>query len=208
MKLRLHRFVQMTQAEGPGIRACLWVQGCPIRCPGCMQPQTWPETGGESVEVSDLASRILSGPEIEGVTFLGGEPFAQASALAELALILQGHGLSIITFTGYTLEELQSAGREDWERLIAVTDLLIDGPYRENLQDFSRPWTGSSNQRYHFLTDRYRNLEDKLHTIENRLEIEVAPTGEILINGMGPTDTLKALKKSMECPSARKSPNP
>ena len=198
MELRLHRFIATTKAEGPGVRACLWVQGCPIRCRGCMQPQTWPDTGGEVVEVSSMADRIINGPAVEGVTFLGGEPFAQAAALAELGSILHDHKLSVITFTGYTLEALQSGSREDWDRLISVTDLLIDGPYCEDLQDFSRPWTGSSNQRYHFRTDRYRDLQDKLHTIQNRLEVTISPDGMIRINGMASTDRLNALKASIE----------
>lgn len=75
MLLRVHRFLPFTRAEGPGNRACVWVQGCPIRCPGCFNPGTWPTGGGEEVAVEDLADRILDVKDIEGVTFLGGEPF-------------------------------------------------------------------------------------------------------------------------------------
>lgn len=203
MKLRLYRFVPLTKAEGPGVRACIWVQGCSIRCKGCFQPHSWPKRGGDSVEVQELADRVLGGPKVEGITFLGGEPFDQAAALAELGSILRGHGLSVVTFSGYTIEQLQGGGREDWERLISVTDLLIDGPYREDLQDFSRPWIGSSNQRYHFLTERYRHLQDKLHTIPNRLEVTIAPDGSVFINGMAPPDQLKAVRESIEGKSRR-----
>ena len=183
-KLRLHRFISSTRAEGPGLRACLWVQGCPIRCPNCFLSQTWDSAGGKEVNVSVLATNILAGPPVEGITFLGGEPFAQADALAELAFILRAHGFSILTFTGYTLEDIIRADQEDWSRLLSVTDLLIDGPYQHKEQDFSRPWVGSSNQRYHFMTERYLYLKSTIHTLPNRLEVTIGADGIVQINGM------------------------
>lgn len=183
-RLRIHRFVPFTRAEGPGERACLWVQGCPIRCAGCAVPWTWDAKAGEWMAVAALAERILGGPAVEGVTFLGGEPFEQAGALAELGGILRGEGLSVLTFTGYTVERIRRAGRADWDALLAVTDLLIDGPFVRERLDLSRPWAGSSNQRYHFLTDRYRHLEPELTSIPQRLEVRVHPDGRLEVNGM------------------------
>lgn len=188
--LRLHRFLPFTRAEGPGERACLWVQGCPIHCPGCAVPWTWPDEGGQEIEIEDLARRILAGPPVEGVTFLGGEPFAQARDLAVLGEMLRSNGLSVMTFTGYVLEKLRRSNRRDWHDLLRVTDLLIDGPYRRRQTDLSRPWVGSSNQRYHFLTDRYRHLEGDLVNLPNRLEIRLGAGGEILVNGIARTDQL------------------
>ena len=202
MLLRVHRFLPLTKVEGPGRRACLWVQGCPIRCKGCAVPWTWSAAGGEEVEVADLADLILGGPEIEGVTFLGGEPFEQAGALAELGQTLQNAGLSVMTFTGYLLEDLDRPERPECQRLIRVTDLLVDGPFRQDLVDLSRPWVGSSNQRYHFLSGRYRKLESRLAEIPNRVEVRVLPTGEVWINGMIDSIDLVALTESMN-PSIR-----
>ncbi len=71
MKLRVYRFLPETKVEGPGKRACIWVQGCPIRCPGCFAPDTWEMEGGREYEIDDLAARILTNPVLEGVTFLG-----------------------------------------------------------------------------------------------------------------------------------------
>jgi anaerobic ribonucleoside-triphosphate reductase activating protein len=99
--LRLHRFLPFTRAEGPGNRACLWVQGCPIRCPGCFNPSTWSKSGGYDVTVEELEARILDASNIEGVTFLGGEPFEQAEALSDLGYRVRQVGLSVMTFTGY-----------------------------------------------------------------------------------------------------------
>ncbi len=184
--LRIHHFIPQTEAEGPGVRACVWVQGCPIQCEGCSVPWTWSFEGGHNIFVSVLADRILKGPTLEGVTFLGGEPFAQAEGLVALAQILKPHGLSIMTFSGYTLEYLQSSSRAAWHQLLEITDLLIDGPFQKELVDFSRPWTGSRNQRFHFLTERYRHLEDKIHQIPNRLELRIAEDGCVVVNGLAP----------------------
>lgn len=197
MSLRVHRFMSSTRVEGPGVRACLQVQGCPIQCPGCAVPFTWSENGGYTVEVENLAERILSGPAIEGITFLGGEPFAQAGELAELSRILKRHDLSIMTFTGYYLEYLQSAGNPDYLELLAVTDLLIDGPFRKDLLNTSRPWVGSSNQRYHFLTDRYVHLQPSLTRIPNRLEVRIAPDGRIMVNGLAEEKDLDDLFRDL-----------
>jgi anaerobic ribonucleoside-triphosphate reductase activating protein len=152
-------------------------------------PWTWSFEGGEEVEVEELANKILAEP-VEGVTFLGGEPFTQAAALAELANKLRQAGLSVMTFSGYTIETLRRAGRPDWNALLDATDLLIDGPFRQDLLDTSRPWVGSSNQRYHFLTDRYRHLADQLTSFPNRLEIRLSPDGKVEVNGLATQDEI------------------
>jgi len=197
MQLRIHRFVPITRVEGPGERACIWVQGCPIQCPDCAVPWTWPEDGGESVEVSALTQRILTGPKVEGITLAGGEPFAQARALAELGRSLQDAGLSVVTFTGYLLEHILGSACEEWHSLVAVSDLLIDGPYRQDMADLSRPWVGSTNQRYHFLTDRYRQLESCLTDFRNRIEVRLQTDGSILVNGMANMQDMLSLFDSI-----------
>jgi anaerobic ribonucleoside-triphosphate reductase activating protein len=197
-RLRLHRFVPRTAAEGPGIRACVWVQGCSIRCPGCFSPHTWSPAGGHDVDVDDLARRIGELDEIEGVTFLGGEPFDQAEPLAELASSVRRSGLSVMTFSGHTLEHLTTAGRPEWIRLLSMTDLLVDGPYDWRRPDSDRPWVGSTNQRFHFLTQRYRELATTLHSIPDRIEIRLQPDGCIWINGMGSFSMRRDLRRAIE----------
>ena len=98
------------------------------------------------------------------------------------------------------LEEIRAADRDDWHRLLAVTDLLIDGPYRAALADLSRPWVGSTNQRYHFLTERYRNMQQSLGEIPNRLEIRMSANGSVLINGMANSGVLDTLVASVGLP--------
>ena len=115
---------------------------------------------------------------------MGGEPFDQAKPLAYLGKILKKSGLSILTFTGRLIEDIQNSENPDWLNLLSVTDLLIDGPYVKEKSDLSRPWVGSSNQRYHFLTSRYEDIKPKLLDIPNCVEIRIQEDGIITINGM------------------------
>ncbi|KKK39990.1 ribonucleoside-triphosphate reductase activating protein [Mesobacillus campisalis] len=200
MQLRLHRYLPFTNSEGPGKRACIWVQGCSIHCDGCGVPWTWSTTGGTLIHIEDLFQQILESKaenQIEGVTFLGGEPFDQATPLVELAYKLKGQGLSIMTFSGYTFETILNSNRQDWADLLTVTDLLIDGPFVKEKLDLSRPWVGSLNQNYRFLTDRYAHLEKSLLDIPNRLEIRIEKNGQILVNGMAAPSTLKELLEKL-----------
>ncbi|WP_368895472.1 4Fe-4S single cluster domain-containing protein [Priestia megaterium] len=194
MELRIHRFLPLTQVEGPGKRACIWVQGCSIHCKGCGVPWTWSKMGGKVVKIEELYEEIIKSQkenQIEGVTFMGGEPFDQAVSLAELGKQLKAVGLSVMTFSGYTIENLKEVNREGWSNLLSVTDLFIDGPFVKERLDLSRPWVGSSNQRYHFLTDRYINLKNELSEIPNRIEVRLENNGEIRINGMATQETLQ-----------------
>ncbi len=193
MDLRVFQFTPVTKTEGPGLRACIQVQGCPIRCPGCAVPQTWSKQGGQTFDTQRLISKIVDGPPVEGVTFLGGEPFAQAAALAEIARGVKAHGITVLTFTGYWLEDIRKANRTDFDELLAATDLLIDGPFQREQVQFTRPWVGSSNQRYHFLKDQYAHLASTLNSIPNRIEVRLKPDGRILLSGLAPISDMKRL---------------
>jgi anaerobic ribonucleoside-triphosphate reductase activating protein len=172
------------------------VQGCSIRCPGCFNPHSWTFDGGQPVGWPELAEGVRAATadhDIEGLTLLGGEPFDQAAPLASLAETVRAGGLSVMTFTGYVLEDLRAAGREDFDRLLAATDLLVDGPYLAQRPERRRPWIGSDNQRFWFLTDRYAHLADDLGAIPNRLEIRISRSGEVAVNGFATVATLEDL---------------
>ncbi|MDR1168569.1 MAG: radical SAM protein [Heliobacteriaceae bacterium] len=191
MKLRIFKTLSRTRAEGPGERFCIWVQGCSRHCPGCRAQETWTHNSGEIISVSELFEKIKYQKTIEGVTFLGGEPFEQAKALALLAKKVKNTGLSVLTFTGNTLEELKAKNDNDINSLLKYTDLLIDGAFEEDKFDLSRPWTGSSNQRYIFLSSRY-SLKDIKNT-KNKIEIRISPDGSAFINGMGNFDKITSM---------------
>jgi anaerobic ribonucleoside-triphosphate reductase activating protein len=126
--LNLAGFLARSEVNGPGTRAVVWVQGCPHRCEGCFNVPFQPFSPATLIPVETLAGTILSLEGIDGVTFSGGEPFAQAGALAALGERLRAAGLSVVTYTGYTPEQLAEGKDPAWPALLAVTDLLIAGP--------------------------------------------------------------------------------
>lgn len=200
MYVQTHRFLPYTEAEGPGKRACLWVQGCPIHCKGCGVPWTWNPNKGTRKHVDELWKQISESKrehDIEGITFLGGEPFAQAESLAEIGRRAQKSGLSVMTFSGYYVEQMKELCIPFWQELYDVTDLLIDGPFERDKLDDERPWVGSTNQRFHFLTDRYSDLEERLQTVTDKLEIRIKEDGTIEANGMVPSAVWARLFKQL-----------
>ena len=146
-------------------------------------PQPSPQGEGVKCSLFGEHNRVCS---IEGVTFLGGEPFEQAEALGIIAEEVQKEGLSVVCFTGGKLEELKNISVN--KRLLDNIDLLIDGEYIEELTDYSRPWCGSSNQGYHFLTDRYN--EEIFTKYKNKVEVNISKNGQIFMNGMGNFDEI------------------
>ena len=181
MQLRVFKILKNTKVEGPGNRYCIWVQGCSRHCRGCQAVHTWSHSGGMLYDTSVIIEDIQYQKDIEGVTFLGGEPFEQAEALGIIANAVQNMGLSVLCFTGGWLEELQKDKKN--RVLIDNIDLLIDGPYDLEKTDYSRPWCGSSNQRYHFLTDRYN--ETIFDEYKNKVEVNISKSGIVFMNGMG-----------------------
>ena len=177
--------------SGPGKRYTIWVQGCSRHCDGCMAPDTWPHDGGTLMPIDELKADILSVRDIEGITFLGGEPFEQAAAVAELAGVVRKHGLSVVVFTGYTLVELRRSTDDGVAALISVADLLIDGHFDRTVFDLSRAWVGSANQNYHYLTGRY--TPEDVVAVTNQIEVRISPDGRTLINGMGDFEKIKCL---------------
>lgn len=181
MKLRVFNILKNTKVEGPETRYCIWVQGCSIHCKGCQAVHTWSHTSGKLIEVNDIISDIKSQKGIEGVTFLGGEPFEQAEALGIIAEEVRKFGLGVLCFSGHYLEDLKKNYLN--KKLLDNIDLLIDGPFEIDKVDYSRPWCGSSNQRYNFLTNRYN--EDILINYKNKIEINISRDGIVFMNGMG-----------------------
>lgn len=181
--------VPCTEAEGPGKRWALWVQGCPILCPGCCNPEFLAEKERERRSVDALVDEIVAvkaAKGIEGISLLGGEPTRQAAALRQVAARAQAAGLSVMVFSGYTLQELKDEGSDDVDGLLAATDLLVDGRYVEAQRTTKRRYIGSENQVLHFLTDRYRADDPRFaapNTVELRILVDAAAKGSLSING-------------------------
>lgn len=180
--LNIMGYIDESEVNGPGCRAVVWVQGCLRECPGCFNPESWSFEINQLVSIDSLAERILNHSRNEGVTFSGGEPFWQAPALAALARKLKAAGLNVMSFTGFTLEQLQSpyapAGAQD---LIQQLDILIDGPYVESLAIHSpNSPISSSNQRVHVLNPAFR---DRITWASDQIEIHILKDGSRIITG-------------------------
>ena len=160
-----------TKVLGPGRRYVIWTQGCPFHCAECATPESRPITNDKEVSTIVLARDILSQPNIKGITISGGEPFLQAASLANLLTMVlkERPELTVIVYTGYQIEDLKGAASE---ALLAQTDLLIDGPYRQELND-NQGLRGSSNQRLHFLTPRLLPWKEELNNGKRKVEFHV-----------------------------------
>ena len=149
MKIRMSGVVEESIVDGPGIRFTIFVQGCPHRCPGCHNPQTHDFLGGYDDDTDSLFEKIIKNPLLDGVTFSGGEPFCQARPLAELAVRLRAAGLGVMSYSGFTVEELirEASSENAYMELLNSIDYLVDGRFVESLKSYECRFRGSTNQR-------------------------------------------------------------
>ena len=183
-----------TEVEGPGRRATLWVQGCNKRCKNCCNPAYLPLAERELVSASSVLEWLENAHhehDLEGVTFLGGEPMLQAQGLAVVAQGAQMLGLSVMVFSGYTKNELEAMQLPGSVQLLQYTDVLVDGPYEQHLPDQHRQWVGSTNQRFYYFSSRYNSEIEKKDTAERTIEIRFKEDETIFINGW-PEPIIKA----------------
>ncbi|MGE4579267.1 MAG: 4Fe-4S single cluster domain-containing protein [Desulfuromonadales bacterium] len=152
MPLNVAQILTRSVGNGPGERFVIWVQGCAHGCPGCWNPEMLSFAPQNLRDPYQLVYEVLSTKDIEGVTFTGGEPFAQAKELSLIAHEVRDAGLSVFVFTGYELDELIW---DEAHELLSLTDVLVTGRYVQSLVTSEVPWRGSTNQQIIFLTDRY-----------------------------------------------------
>jgi anaerobic ribonucleoside-triphosphate reductase activating protein len=184
--IRVAAVVDVTEAEGPGSRFAVWVQGCAIRCAGCCNPEMFEARGGTLVEPDDLLARLdRVRHRVEGVTLLGGEPFEQSVPLVPFAKGARARGLSVAAFTGHLLDDLRLDRPQGARELLAHVDLLVDGPYRSHLPEMRRRWAGSANQRFHFLTGRIPAGLEEIHPgeLERTVELRIGIDGTMSRSG-------------------------
>lgn len=155
--LRVAGTVGESIVDGPGIRYVIFTQGCPHHCPGCHNPETHDFAAGQEVDTDTLLADIRRNPLVAGVTFSGGEPFAQAEALLSLAKALRGDGRHLMAYTGYTFEELLELPEAAVEALLRTLDILVDGRFVQAQRSLDLRFRGSANQR---VLDVPRSLEE------------------------------------------------
>jgi anaerobic ribonucleoside-triphosphate reductase activating protein len=149
--LRVASLYHASVVEGPGRRSVLQVQGCPLRCSlACFVPETHSLDDGVVLPVNVLVEALLDpiGAPRDGVSILGGEPFAQPVGLAALLRRLKARRIHTVVYTGYTLEVLARRAEPAIRAALELTDLLIDGPFLAALADGAGEWRGSRNQRF------------------------------------------------------------
>ena len=144
--LDLAGIVEDSIVDGPGIRCTVFAQGCPHHCPGCHNPETWAFGCGTPMDEERIFEIVRSNPLCRGVTFSGGEPFAQAEGFSRLAKLLKQNGYEVASYSGYPFEELLE-GTSAQQELLRSIDVLIDGPFLMDERTLEAAFRGSKNQR-------------------------------------------------------------
>lgn len=147
--IRLAGVVRESIVDGPGLRFTIFCQGCPHGCKDCHNMSTHDFEGGYDCDIDKLLAAVDENPLLDGVTFSGGEPMCQPEAFAALAAELKKRKLNIVSYTGYTYEELLKLAetRPAIAELLDLTDLLVDGRFVSEQRDLTLLFRGSSNQR-------------------------------------------------------------
>ena len=149
MKLQIAGIVDDSIVDGDGCRLTVFVQVCHRGCQGCQNPETQPMEGGRRIDTADILAKVKANPLLAGVTFSGGEPFLQPAPLAALARAVHALGLDVWSYSGFTLDELLARAEKDkaTAALLNEIDVLVDGPFVDDLKDPGLYFRGSSNQR-------------------------------------------------------------
>lgn len=194
--LRVSHVKERTRVLGPGVRTAVWFHGCRRGCPGCVAAAMNASEDWSAWDAAALAERVLSAEGTEGVTLSGGEPFDQdAEALGAFLEAVRAGGRSVMAYTGYGRAELEADGER--RGLLGLVDLLVDGPYVAG-EDHGEWWRGSANQRFHFLTGRYAELEGTLEGRKGRpLEVELGEGTEFSFTGVPPKGFMERLAERL-----------
>lgn len=156
-------FYNESIVNGTGLRAVIFVSGCPHHCKGCHNPQTWDECYGELFDEDKYYKIITDNKLLTGVTLSGGEPLTYHHIKELLPFIKRlkaNTKLDIWCYTGYTLEELINRNDKYTKEILNLIDVIVDGPFIEQMKDPLLVFRGSSNQRIINLSDVYKEGKD------------------------------------------------
>jgi len=168
-----------THIYGPGRRFAVWMQGCSLACKGCWNKQMWSFKANELLDRKTLLAQILAEQDIEGVTFLGGEPLEQAENTVWLIQeIKRLSSLTVMLYTGYTKTEIEQ--KQLWSKVEDNVDLLVSGRYQEQDRNINNQWYGSENQE--LIYPEKSRIEQRSKLV-NEVEIIIEETGEVRVLG-------------------------
>lgn len=144
-------------ADGEGVRVTLFCSGCTNRCEGCFQPETWDFCYGKEYtkETEDQLIQMLTNPNIQGLTLLGGDPFESSNQRTLITLLRRVKQelptKDVWAYTGFVYEqdllEGQRKHTEVTDEMLSYIDVLVDGPFVIDEKDISLYFKGSTNQR-------------------------------------------------------------
>jgi len=192
--IRISHIEEHSTLLGPYNRFLIWVHGCCFNCDGCLATNTRYGTY-KNISINELSQMIIQS-ECEGITISGGEPFLQASELSALIEnIRKIKDIGVIIYSGFTLSEIKDDPNK--HNLLEQTDILIDGQYIKELDD-GRPYIGSSNQKLHYLTNRYKEVGAQYYSTSKRQsEIKITPN-EVVLIGVPTANVLNTWKSLKE----------
>ena len=191
----LHALIPASRANGPGLRAVVFFQGCKLGCVGCWNPRTHPFHGAE-IKVDAVVQEVLRAQAqhvLDGVTFSGGEPMQQADSLLRLiqGLRRQAPELSFGMFSGYTEHELAKGRywiwgdgsskqhrKHLWQEIRACLDFAILGRFNQ-AQPSNMPLRSSRNQVLRLFSDRYSPADFS----EQLTEVSIKEGGRAEVTG-------------------------
>ncbi|EMA6343578.1 anaerobic ribonucleoside-triphosphate reductase activating protein [Bacillus cytotoxicus] len=144
--MRVMNMIHDSVVDGEGLRTVVFFAGCPHRCFGCHNPQSWNTCNGTEMTAEEIIKEIAKNP-LTDVTFSGGDPFLQAAEVKKVAKGVKDLRKNLWIYTGYTLEEIQNSQNNDMIELLQYGDVLVDGRFELDKRDLTLPFRGSSNQR-------------------------------------------------------------
>lgn len=219
---KIHSFESFGTVDGPGIRFVVFMQGCPMRCLYCHNPDTWSAAGGTQYTAEEVASRILKYKNYftggGGATVSGGEPLMQAAFVEELFTILKKSGIHTALDTSGALYDARNP--RAFDSLLAVTDLVLldikhidddehiklTGRSNKNILAFARYLSDMGKPVWirHVLVPGITDNDEYLHrlkaflsTLTNVEKVEVLPyhtMGEVKYNKLGINYPLKGVQ--------------
>lgn len=137
----------------PGVSVTFFTQGCPHRCPGCHNPETWDFNGGKEFTpqvLNEIIEALTDNGIQRSLSIMGGEPLCEENLFLTLLVISQVReklpGTKVYLWTGFYYEDLLKNSSSHLKKILELVDVLIDGPYDESLRDITLPMRGSSNQ--------------------------------------------------------------
>ena len=159
--MRYSGLIRNDLAAAPGVSVSFFTQGCPHRCKGCHNPETWDFDGGKEFTpqvLNEIYDALRANGMKRNFCVMGGEPLCEENLLLTYMIIdkvrLHFPDIKIYIWTGYYYDELIKSNDPKINMILEKIDVLIDGPYIESKRDITLPMRGSSNQNVIYLGDK------------------------------------------------------